>query len=66
MSKKDYIAIAACLRECRTLTITPNRSVVDLIAEQLCEVFAQDNGLFDRERFLSAAGVFSYPAGVRA
>ena len=57
MSKKDYVAIAACLRECRTLTITPNRSVVDLIAEQLCEVFAQDNELFDRERFLSAAGV---------
>jgi len=56
MTKKDYVAIALCLRECREkLTIT--RSVVDLIAEQLCEVFEDDNQLFDRERFLSAAGV---------
>ena len=64
MSKKDYIAIAACLRECRgetvpLLAIAANRAVIDMVAEQLCEVFAQDNELFDRERFLSAAGVRS-------
>ena len=61
MSKKDYVAIAAYLKGCRRLISTGPMGdhVVDLIAKQLCDVFAEDNELFDRERFLAAAGVRS-------
>jgi len=57
MSRKDYIAIASCLRACREGEDALVLRVTDTLAYELCHVFAQDNDSFDRERFLSAAGV---------
>ena len=59
MSKKDYVAIAACVRAIRfDGDLGPDgEALVDRIAYDLCRVFAEDNDLFDEERFLSAAGV---------
>lgn len=50
MTRKDYVLIAAALREARTVA-----EAARLLADQL----AQDNPRFDRERFLKAAGVQS-------
>lgn len=30
---------------------------LDAVAEDLCSIFAEDNGAFDRNKFLTAAGV---------
>ena len=59
MSRKDYVAIAACLRGIRLDgDLGPDgEALVDRIAYDLCHVFGDDNDSFDEERFLSAAGV---------
>ena len=60
MSKKDYVAIALLLRAVRLdgdLGLVGADAVIDRVAFDLCRVFAEDNELFDKERFLSASGV---------
>ena len=63
MSKKDYVAIALLLRAVRQDLVVMKAKppevdvVIDRVAFDLCRVFAEDNELFDKERFLSAAAV---------
>ena len=66
MTRKDYILIAAALKESRSHIASPNASLRDARSEtldvtvgRLAEALASDNPRFDRERFLTAAGVQS-------
>ncbi len=52
MSKKDYIAIAAIVRKQSLLA----PFAIEL-ANALAKVFAKDNVLFNRDRFIEACGV---------
>lgn len=58
MSKKDYVAIAALLRDhAETImdpTQAPDIALRDLV-DGVADLFAADNPRFDRERFLNAA-----------
>ena len=57
MTKKDYIAVAAVVRQEYGSASDEERGVIEDIAGQLARVFAADNGRFDRGRFLRACGV---------
>jgi len=63
MTRKDYILIAAALRDvllidCPSVEyLNGARAAHVSAAERLADVLARDNGRFDRERFLKAAGV---------
>lgn len=58
MTRKDYILIAAALKNARE--VQPEASLgIDVAAWHMCESLARDNPRFDRERFLKAAGVVS-------
>lgn len=54
MSRKDYEAFAAILA--RNASILSGTAVRRL-AEQMADIFAQDNPAFDRECFYTACGV---------
>jgi hypothetical protein len=68
MTRKDYIKFADALKE-RRRTLNPYSGdqtyyedvsynvALDDIADDMCRIFAADNGNFDRSRFLTAAGV---------
>jgi hypothetical protein len=59
MTRKDYILIAAAIK---AVNRSHDSSVVNGIrwtAERIADVLARDNPRFDRERFLTAAGVQS-------
>lgn len=61
-SKRDYIAVARIIRdEVETLPqFEPDdraKEVVTRIANHLADHFAEHHSLFDRKRFLDAAGV---------
>lgn len=47
MTKKDYVAIAKCIKAAPS---------VRALAEALCVVFHEDNERFDRARFMAACG----------
>lgn len=53
-SKKDYEEIAGILETYSGLT--PEEGDIKAIARDLADYFEADNPLFDRERFLMAAG----------
>ena len=57
MTRKDYVAIAAAIKD------TPNNCGTETmryrIAFAIADVMARDNPRFDRARFLAAAGVQS-------
>lgn len=57
MSRKDYIAIAAVLRQTKdeTRSVT-GEAELRRVANRIAFVFAQDNPLFDKARFMEAAG----------
>jgi hypothetical protein len=64
MSRRDYEAVAAALREQVDAWPSNGGEVVEIIravlantAEGLADAFEEDNERFDRERFLSACGV---------
>jgi hypothetical protein len=58
MSRKDYEAIAAMLRQHIVGGITADeQATARAIAGNLAGHFAQDNARFDSERFLTACGV---------
>lgn len=61
MSKKHFIRIAAKFNEdLRTARVIQNSqiriSALLSLALGLCDIFADDNDRFDRERFLNACG----------
>lgn len=60
MTKKDYIAIAAAIRE--QVDADANKgghSITRAIADRIADACARDNARFDRGRFLAACGVQS-------
>ena len=59
MSRKDYVAIAAIIKS--EQAYQPEAAVITAqgIAERIADYFASDNPLFDRARFLRAAGFSS-------
>jgi hypothetical protein len=71
MTKKDYIAIAQCLRMTRPVmnsmyygimseeSYARANATVDDAAQHLCAHMERDNPRFDRARFLAACGVQS-------
>jgi hypothetical protein len=65
MTRKDYILIAAALKEAAADILNKECPVQDLLdgkdyaAEHIADALARDNPRFDRERFLKAAGVQS-------
>jgi len=65
MTRKDYILIAAALKDAHALCSHPFAGPVtaeagcELAAQRVADALARDNPRFDRERFLKAAGVQS-------
>jgi hypothetical protein len=58
MTRKDYIAIASALSQARKYCETQNQQRgVERSALCLSDALAQDNPLFDRDRFLAACGI---------
>jgi len=66
LSRKYYVLIARALQEARdaetsrdTQMTAERMRTIDTVAELLASEFKRDNGRFDRDRFLNAAGVAS-------
>ena len=65
MSRKDYIRIAAALKDSRAQTFNDPQLIKAadhqhaLTAMALATALKEDNSRFDRERFLKAAGVLT-------
>ena len=57
MTKKDYIKIAAIIKDLREPFDTDEDEVLDKLAFKLTLMFMDDNPRFDEERFYEAAGV---------
>jgi hypothetical protein len=63
MTRKDYVLIAAAVKaaycgKCGSADYTLGLEVGrEKVAFALCDALANDNPRFDRERFLTAAGV---------
>jgi hypothetical protein len=59
MSRKDYCAVAFVLKRERERFEDDGACAfgIECAAQALCEVFAEDNGRFSRDRFLAACGV---------
>lgn len=61
MTKKDYVAIAARIKDVREAYRVKNdgRALAGAaeVAISLSTIFAEDNPRFDRSRFLGACGV---------
>jgi hypothetical protein len=58
VSRKDYVAIAAAIKE--VVDSTDNINIHDHlhhVVRNLCSVFAADNPHFDRARFIVACGL---------
>lgn len=64
MTRKDYVAIAAALKDAATtefqaqFPVSADMMRLEIIG-RIAGVFAQDNPRFDRARFLKACGVHS-------
>ena len=59
MTRKDYVAIAAALKNARGLPMNNHADSLQAAAQCIAAVMSRDNPHFDRERFLKAAGVQS-------
>ena len=57
MSKKHYVAIAACVAHTSTAPNTRRLGPVESLAYRLADYFASENPNFDRARFLKACGL---------
>lgn len=54
MTKKDYIAIADAIKRARTGADKEERFAIDIVADNIADVFQKDNPRFNRQRFLEA------------
>ncbi len=63
MTRKDYVAIAAALKQAHSYSDTQASQDFNCglktAANRIADHFAADNARFDRARFLAAAGVQS-------
>jgi hypothetical protein len=57
MSKKHFEAVAATIADAAVFTDGEGESMRVDIADRLAVIFAGDNHLFDRDRFLAACDV---------
>ena len=64
MSRKDYVAAAEVIRSSLLEGTIANNWIVDIhnnainiVANKLADAFAVDNHMFNRGRFLDAAGI---------
>ena len=61
MTKKDYVAIAAAIQDVYCAPNTQDslmaRATARTMVVKLADVFEEDNGSFDRLRFLGACGM---------
>lgn len=55
MTKKHFIKIARVIEKYAGLT--PERGDIKLLAEDLADIFKEENPAFDRQRFLDACGL---------
>lgn len=60
MTRKDYVLIAAALKQAHDVSTIADRAYgVERAAIMLADALASTNPRFDRERFLKASGVKS-------
>lgn len=60
MTRKDYELIALALRDAREGCVSDAQRIANSMAAQsIAQRLADENGRFDRERFLRACGVQS-------
>lgn len=64
MTRKDYVAIAAALKQARSFQATTQAAKdfncgIQTAANRIAEHCALDNAAFDRARFMKACGVQS-------
>jgi len=59
MTRKDYVAIAAAIKNAPWSDGMTEEFIESAIANAIADVFEQDNARFDRARFLKACGVQS-------
>jgi hypothetical protein len=52
-AKRHYEAIATAIQEARR-SVNGSNDPIAVVVEQLADVFARDNGMFKRERFIGA------------
>ena len=53
MTRKHYIAISKAIRQSKT-SYSRNKIDKDMLVNELCIIFARDNNLFSRSRFVDA------------
>ena len=57
MTKKDFQAFADAIKELRIMYLDKDPVVsIEEVEEMCADIFARDNGRFDRERFYRACG----------
>lgn len=73
MTRKDYVAVAAAIRNAATRTVGNDdydvyNELVSLswAAQYIADVMAKDNPRFDRDRFMAATGVSPAQIACRA
>ena len=56
MTRKDYIQFARIIKDNKLYTNNSTRKILkhDSLIDDLCDMFKQDNSLFDKERFINA------------
>lgn len=61
MTRKDYVLLAAALKDAKPLPSPCPESCHGwrLASHAVCEALSRDNPQFDRDRFLRACGVLS-------
>jgi hypothetical protein len=60
MTRKDYVMLAAAIKEAHAYAIDAARRLgVASAAHEVADAIARDNPRFDRDRFLKACGVAS-------
>jgi hypothetical protein len=52
-AKRHYEAIATAIQEARR-SVNGSNDPIAVVIEELADVFARDNGMFKRERFIGA------------
>ena len=57
MTRKDYVAIASCIKFQYDGQTPAGRDALKLVARDIADEMARDNPRFDRARFLKACGL---------
>lgn len=65
MTRKHFIKVAKILKDNRRPIVSGEdnketlafNEALNMVADDMCRLFKQDNSNFDRDRFLTAAGV---------